>query len=87
MIPLEIAVDLEYSETLEYNFFIVLTDLIFFVDIVIAFSTTLNQNNIEIFDRSRITKHYLKNGFTIDFLSAFPADLVSMLFLTDLDSK
>ena len=42
MIPLEIAVDLEYTKTSEYNFYIVLTDLIFFLDIVIGFNTTLN---------------------------------------------
>ena len=81
MIPLEIAVDLEYTKSTMYTIFTVLIDLVFFIDIIFVFNTTLDENSVEILDRKRIALEYLKSKFTIDFLSAFPVDFLSMLFI------
>ena len=81
MIPLEIAVDLEYTKSTMYTIFTVLIDLVFFIDIIFVFNTTLDENSVEILDRKRIALVYLKSRFTIDFLSAFPVDFLNMLFI------
>jgi hypothetical protein len=53
-------------------------DIIFFVDIFIAFfSAYYNENDELVYDRAIIAKGYLTSWFLIDFLSSIP---ISMLF-------
>ena len=87
MIPLEIAVELAYTETATYAFYSTVTDMIFFLDILVHFNTTVEENNEEIKDRAIIARKYLRGSFTVDFLSAFPFDLVATLLLGNLSSK
>ena len=77
MIPLEIAIELSYTETAGYTLYTIATDIIFFLDILVNFNTSLEQNSEEIKDRAEIARHYLRGSFTIDFLSAFHDALLS----------
>ena len=87
MIPLEIAIELDYTQTASYSLFTVTIDIIFFFDILVNFSTTLNVNSEEIKDRAEIARHYLRGSFTIDFLSAFPIDAMATLIIGELSAK
>ena len=53
-----------------------ITDFIFFIDIIVAFCTTLpdEDNFSEITNRATIAIRYLKGWFWIDFLSIVPFD-------------
>ena len=57
------------------------------MDILVNFNTTLNENSDEIDDRVIIAKNYLRGSFSVDFLSAFPFDLVASLIMGDLSAK
>ena len=87
LVPLEIAVELEYTKTVGYIVSSAFFDIMFFVDIIVSFNTTIDENNEEICDRRVIAKHYLRGSFTVDFLSAFPVDLFVALFLGGLSAK
>jgi hypothetical protein len=87
MVPLEIAVELEYTKHWLYDVMNASLDLLFFLDIVVNFNTTVLENNEEIRDRAEITRRYLIGQFTIDFLSAFPVDVFATLIFKDLSSK
>ena len=86
MVPLEIAVELDYTKTWQYFVYSIITDIIFIMDIFVSFNTTLKENSIEITDRTIIAMNYLKGTFTIDFISAFPVDVISLM-LKDLSSR
>jgi len=47
----------------------------FFIDIFLNFKTTIRVANEEIEDKSILKKLYLKNGFWLDFLGAFPFEI------------
>jgi hypothetical protein len=51
MVPLETAIDLEYTNYFMYDIMNVVFDLLFFADILISFNTTYEENNEEISDR------------------------------------
>ena len=51
MVPLETAIDLEYTNYFMYDIMNVVFDLLFFSDILISFNTTYEENNEEISDR------------------------------------
>lgn len=87
MVPLEIAIELQYMNHYLYDVVNAAFDLLFFIDMLVSFNTTLLINNEEIKDRAVITRRYLVGQFTIDFLSAFPVDLVANVFFKDLSSK
>lgn len=86
-VPLEIAAEPEFSKTLFYTLANIVADSIFFLDILIGFNKSLDENNEEITDRKRIAKDYLKGSFTIDFLSVIPLDLLGQLLFKGLSSK
>ncbi|MCZ8343937.1 MAG: ion transporter [Leptospira sp.] len=50
--------------------------IIFMIDVIINFNTAIYQNRILIQKRSIVSKHYLKTWFLVDFLSAFPFDIL-----------
>ena len=51
MVPLETAIDIEYTNYFMYDIMNVVFDLLFFADILISFNTTYEENNEEISDR------------------------------------
>lgn len=57
------------------------------LDILINFDTTFDENSNEIIDRKLIAHNYIKRGFTIDFLSALPLDLITKVLIQNLSSK
>ena len=58
------------------------TDFIFLIDIIVAFCTTVPDEELftEIIDRKRIAMKYLGGWFWIDFISIIPFDLVLTAF-------
>lgn len=87
MVPLEVAVELSAFKNPVYKSMNVIIDTIFFLDILVTFNTSLNENSEEIRDRNLIAIAYLKGSFTIDFLSAFPVDAAASLLFPDLGGK
>jgi voltage-gated potassium channel len=53
-------------------------NLVFVVDLIINFRTTIKIGHIRIEDPKGIVRHYLRNWFTVDFLAAFPFELVPL---------
>ena len=60
MVPLETAVDLQYTKEFMYEVMNVTFDTLFFIDMIISFNTTLEENNEEIKERRRITLSYIR---------------------------
>ena len=83
MVPVELAVELDWVKELWYEAVNVVVDVIFILDIFVNFSTTMEEGYEVIYDRKRIAHEYIRTRFTIDFLSAVPIDLFITLFLPD----
>ena len=59
-------------------------DFLFLFDLVLNFRTAYFSSRGVLVSRPRaVAKHYLKTWFVIDFISAFPLDLVVLIFLGD----
>ena len=82
MVPVEIAVDVDFDESNWYKLINILVDVIFVVDILVNFNTTFEEGYEEVCDRKKIAANYLKTRFTVDFLSAIPVDLIGSLFFS-----
>ena len=55
----------------------VVTDVLFFIDMIVIFNSAINDKNMQIIvDRKIIAIHYLKGWFTIDLLAIVPFDLI-----------
>ncbi len=65
----------KYSGDLLYWILII----IFGLDVIINFNTTIKQKITVVTERSSIAKLYLKGWFTVDFIAAFPFDLIVLL--------
>jgi hypothetical protein len=55
-----------------------LLNAIFVIDLIINFRTTIKQGHIRVEDPKDIVRHYLRGWFTIDFLAAFPFELIPL---------
>ena len=66
------------SEPITWVIFYAVTDLIFFIDIIITFFTSISDRDkvYEITDKREIAVTYLKGWFWIDFVSILPLDLL-----------
>ena len=82
MVPVEIAVDIEFMQETWYKFINLMIDTIFILDIFANFNTSFEENQETVFDRKRIAKKYIKTRFTVDVLSAMPLDFLAGLFLS-----
>ena len=60
------------------DFLYYVLNLVFIVDLIINFRTTLKIGHIRIEEPKAIVKHYLGHWFTIDFLAAFPFELIPL---------
>ena len=82
MVPVEIAVagDFVGSHTW-YSVTNILIDIVFILDLLVNCNTTYEKDNVEVRERKKIIAHYLKGRFTVDFLSAFPIDVISSFLL------
>jgi len=58
-------------------------DMVFFVDMVIAFRTAFEDDHGRLtYDTKKIARSYLRGGFLVDFMSTVPFDLIAQLSLT-----
>lgn len=83
MVPVELAVELEWLRAAWYKVVNIVVDLIFISDIVVNFSTTFEEGYEVIYDRKRIAEEYIRSRFTIDFISGIPIDLALSIFMID----
>ncbi len=60
LVPLETAVELDFTKEWIYQVLNVIFDVLFFMDILISFNTSLDVNNEEIRDRTQISLSYLR---------------------------
>lgn len=76
VVPIRLA--FSEGETLGWFIFYVVTDTIFFIDIILTFFTSVSdeQRVYEITERSQIAKRYLRGWFWIDVLSILPLDYI-----------
>jgi voltage-gated potassium channel len=58
--------------------FYYLLNTIFIIDLLLSFRTTIKKSYIRIEDPKEIARSYLRSWFTIDFLSAFPFELIPL---------
>lgn len=84
-IPLEIAFNPPVLQTSGLKTLAVLIDLIFVLDIILAFRTTfINANNgLEIRNINEIARYYLQGQFTIDLLATLPFDTFAEIIMGD----
>ena len=87
MVPIETAVETDFAKSKAYFAINLSMDIIFFIDILVVFNTSLENDYEEIVDRKIICMTYLKGQFTVDLLSAIPVDSIASIFFEDLNSK
>eukprot|EP00003_Mantamonas_plastica_P032470 TRINITY_DN882_c0_g1_i3.p1 TRINITY_DN882_c0_g1~~TRINITY_DN882_c0_g1_i3.p1 ORF type:complete len:262 (+),score=16.03 TRINITY_DN882_c0_g1_i3:59-844(+) len=66
----------------ELNLFLLveyMMDLFFVVDVFLNFRTGFTHAGSVVRDRERIFSHYVNNWFTVDFISAFPFDIIALV--------
>ena len=83
VLPVEISFDHEVFQTTAYKFLSALTDVLFFLDILVVFRTTIVYEEDECDDPKTIAIEYLKSRFLIDFFSTVPFDVVFAFALDD----
>jgi len=83
VLPLRIA--FVKNETKVWTIIYNIADLLFAVDLVLNFFTTLydDERNFEITDRKEIAIEYLKGWFMIDFFSIVPFEGIMKFFIND----
>lgn len=52
---------------------------IFFLDVLVNFNSSVKIEHVISSDRKTIALHYLKGWFTVDFITAFPFDLIVLM--------
>jgi hypothetical protein len=80
LLPIAIAFNSEDPLILNIN---TISDIIFVLDIIICFRTTIldDEEGLEIKDWRIIGRAYIRGRFTIDFLSTLPFDLIASIFI------
>ena len=86
-VPLELAVETDFSRSFAYKAVNIAMDIIFTLDIFVKFNTSLEENSIEICDRVLISRKYISGQFTIDFLSVLPVDMIAALADPDISDR
>ena len=56
-----------------YTSFQLITEILYIVDLIISFFRSYNYEYKKVTITNQIVKHYLKKGFFLDFISAFPS--------------
>lgn len=75
-LPIEISFPHEFFKSPLYIFLNNVTDLLFALDIVIVFRTSIMSADDESFDPKEIAIDYIKSRFWIDLLSTIPFDMI-----------
>ena len=58
----------------------IIIDLIFLIDILVSFNSTIDKGERVVYDRKVVARAYLSGRFTVDFLAAVPLDgIVNLL--------
>jgi hypothetical protein len=80
--PYGIAFIESYYEDPVFTIMNWLIDVIFLIDIVVVLRTSfiLKDTGEEITNTNAIIMHYIKDRFLIDFLAAFPSELIALAF-------
>lgn len=77
-IPVAVAFTPDWSVSLPYILIDQFTNVLFVIDIIIAFNTSYyDVEGEEIRKHSKIAEHYLKGAFLIDLVSTIPFDLIT----------
>jgi hypothetical protein len=81
-IPLKIAFDPLILQTPPFETADNIIDILFVVDIVVAFRTTFYdmETGDEIFDPRKTGTAYIKDRFAIDLISTIPVDTMAFIF-------
>ena len=87
ILPIEIAWEPALLKTPVFQFVSLITDLFFFIDILVNFRTVYSDEMDEVRDTKLIAKHYLKGRFTIDVLSTVPFDHILAPLFTESVAK
>ena len=83
-LPIELAFEPEWAKSSENALVNAIIDLLFLIDIIVVFRTTITGENGEIVtDQKTIARKYLKGSFTIDLLSTIPLDSMAGIFLDE----
>lgn len=77
-VPLRLV--FHYKLTTGINFLERSMQILFGIDVLINFNTAIIKDRLLIQNRKIVAKSYLKSWFIVDFLSAFPFDLLSQTF-------
>ena len=81
-LPIELAFEPEWAESTATVWLNAIIDLLFLIDIIVVFRTTIIGENGEIVkDQKTIAIKYLRGSFTIDLLSTIPLDSMAGIFL------
>ena len=75
IVPLRVAFSKHFKET-AWKVADLTIDFVFMADVVLNFLTTFVKEGREVRDPGRIAWHYLRTWFVIDFVSAFPVELI-----------
>jgi hypothetical protein len=77
-IPLELIFHLDQQQS--FMWIDLLISLAFLTDVVLNFSTAVDEKGRRITDRKEVAKHYLKGWFAIDFVSSIPFEILFLFF-------
>lgn len=76
-LPIGVAFKPAFLKGVGFRFFDFITDIMFFIDILIHFRTTyVNDIGIEVTDNWKMAINYMKGTFLIDFLATIPFDVL-----------
>lgn len=75
LVPVDIAFEL--SDVSPSMLVIMITmDVIFLIDIIVAFRTSYVMHNVVVYDAKLIAKHYLNSFFAVDAVSSIPFNII-----------
>ena len=83
-LPIELSFQPEFSKSSTNSTLNAIIDLLFLVDIIVIFRTSIMGENGDIVsDQKTIAIKYLKGSFSIDVLSTVPLDSMAGIFFDD----
>ena len=71
--------NLDVFESPLYRGISITIDLIFLIDILVNFNSTIDKGERVVYDRKVVARAYLSGRFIVDFLSAVPLDGIANL--------
>ena len=89
MIPIQVAYDPPFMNTILFLMQNYIIDFLFFMDIVVNFRTSFihSKTGEEIFTKKEIIKNYLKRRFWVDLLATIPFDTIGSLMFSSANTS